>query len=112
MFASSLTNDAGRGSYARMKEHMNAHMTETHVTMFENATADVGDKLAIMCDQVRKTMSGRVERMFQEISRDYMTIVGSEPGKDRGIGKSDKLARKMVENAIAQSEVAFSEVLG
>jgi hypothetical protein len=50
--------------------------------------------------------------MFQEISRDYMTIVGSEPGKDRGIGKSDKLARKMVENAIAQSEVAFSEVLG
>ena len=112
LLASSLTKNAGRGSYARMKEHMNAHVTETHVTMFENATADVGDKLAIMCDQVRKTMSGRVERMFQEISRDYMTIVGSEPGKDRGIGKSDKLARKMVENAIAQSEVAFSEVLG
>jgi hypothetical protein len=94
-----------------MKEHMNSHVTETHVTMFEKATADVGDKLAIMCDQVRKTMSGRVERMFQEISRDYMTIVGSEPGKDRGIGKSGKLARKMVENAITQSELAFSEVL-
>jgi hypothetical protein len=112
LLASSLTKDAGRGSYARMKEHMNSHVSETHMTMFENATADVRDKLGIMCDQVRKTMSGRVERMFQEISRDYMTIVGSETGRDRGMGKSDKVARKMVENAIAQSEVAFSEVLG
>jgi hypothetical protein len=81
--AQTLTNDVGRGSYARMKEHMNAHVTEAHVTMFEKATADVKDKLATMCDQVRKTMSGRVERMFLEISRDYMTIVGSEAGKDR-----------------------------
>jgi hypothetical protein len=107
-----LTQDAGRGSYARMKEHMNAHVSETHMTMFENATSEVRDKLAIMCDQVRRTMSGRVERMFQEISRDYMTIVGSEQGRDRGMGRSEKFARKMVENAITQSEVAFSEVLG
>jgi hypothetical protein len=110
--AQTLTNDVGRGSYARMKEHMNAHVTEAHVTMFEKATADVKDKLATMCDQVRKTMSGRVERMFLEISRDYMTIVGSEAGKDRGVGKSEKVARKMVESAINQSELAFSEVLG
>jgi hypothetical protein len=80
--------------------------------MFENATADVQDKLATMCDQVRRTMSGRVERMFQEISRDYMTIIGSEAGKDRGMGKSEKVARKMVERAITQGELAFSEVLG
>jgi hypothetical protein len=107
-----LTKDAGRGSYARMKEHMNAHVSENHMTMFENATAEVRDKLRIMCDQVRKTMSGRVERMFQEISRDYMTIVGSESGRDRGMGKSEKLARKMVDGAITRSELAFGEVLG
>jgi len=91
---------------------MSEHVSETHITMFENATTEVREKLAIMCEQVRKTMRGRVERMFQEISRDYMTIVGSESGKDRGMGKSEKLARRMVENAIAQSEVAFGEVLG
>jgi hypothetical protein len=95
-----------------MKEHMNAHVSEAHVTMFENATAEVKEKLGTMCDQVRRTMSGRVERMFQEISRDYMTIIGSEAGKDRGMGKSEKFARKMVENAIAQGELAFSDVLG
>lgn len=108
---SSLTKNSGRGSYARMKQHMSAHVSEAHVAMFENATAEVKDKLEIMCEQVRKTMRGRVERMFQEISRDYMTIVGSEPGKDRGMGKPEKLARKMVDDAIAQSEVTFGEVL-
>jgi len=94
-----------------MKQHMNAHVSETHMTMFENATAEVRDKLATMCDQVRRTMSGRVERMFQEISRDYMTIVGSELDRDRGMGKSEKAARKMVESAITQSEIAFGGVL-
>lgn len=91
---------------------MSEHVSETRITMFENATAEVRDKLETMCEQVGKTMRGRVERMFQEIARDYMTIVGSESGRDRGMGKSEKLARRMVENAIAQSEVAFGKVLG
>jgi len=90
---------------------MSNHVSENHITMFENATGEVREKLEIMCEQVRKTMSGRVERMFREISRDYMTIVGSESGRDHGMGKLEKLARKMVEDIIAQSEFAFGEVL-
>jgi len=79
--------------------------------MFDDATSEVKDKLNTVCDQVRTNMHGRVDRMFQAISRDYMTIVGGQPDKGRAMSKPGKTARKQVEEAIADGEASFSEVL-
>lgn len=94
-----------------MKQHMETHISSNHVRMFENATSEVKDKLNTMCNQVRKTMHGRVDRMFQAISRDYMTIVAAGSDKSRVTRKPGNTARKEVDEVIAQSEALFKEVL-
>lgn len=101
----------GRGSFNRMKQHMHSHVSSSQAKMFDDATSEVKDKLNTVCDQVRTNMHGRVDRMFQAISRDYMTIVGTQPDKGRAMGKPGKTARKQVEGAIADGEAYFSEVL-
>ncbi|KAM0720547.1 hypothetical protein Q7P37_004683 [Cladosporium fusiforme] len=105
------SNEGGRGSFHRMKQFMIDHVSTNQNAMFQNATAEVMSNLHKMCEQVKATMRGRAETVFDAISRDYMTIVGVEANKNRTIGKVEKTARKQVEDAIAQSELYFSEVL-
>lgn len=79
--------------------------------MFQAATTEVKKNLNRMCDQIKAMMRGRVDGIFDHISRDYMSIVGVDASKSRAIGKAEKEARTQIDRAIAQSEGLFSEVL-
>lgn len=94
-----------------MKQFMTDHVSAHQNGMFQDATAEVKKNLDTMCEQVKTTMRGRVEAIFDVISRDYMMIVGGDANKNRALGKVEKLARAQVNRAIAQSELLFGEVL-
>lgn len=106
-----LTQSIGLGSFARMKDIMYKQVSANKDTMFQNTTLDVRKSLDIMCKQCHDTLLGRVQRMHDAIARDYLAVIGPEPGRDRVTGKPEKLARKKVEDVIIQSEAVFSEVL-
>lgn len=103
--------NTGRGSFSRMKQHMTEHVASNQDDMFQAATTEVKKNLNRMCDQIKAMMRGRVEGIFEHISRDYMSIVGVDAGKSRAIGKAEKEARTQIDRAIAHSEGLFSEVL-
>jgi hypothetical protein len=106
-----LTKLVGTGSFARMKEIMYDQVAENKDTMFHNTTLGVRNQLDLMCKQCHNTLLGRVQRIFEAISRDYKAAIGTEAGKDRVAGKPEKLARKKIEDVILQSEAVFGEVL-
>jgi hypothetical protein len=106
-----LTKLVGTGSFARMKEIMYDQVAENKDTMFHNTTLGVRNQLDLMCKQCHNTLLGRVQRIFEAISRDYKAVIGTEAGKDRVAGKPEKLARKKIEDVILQSEAVFGEVL-
>lgn len=64
-----------------------------------------------MCKQSHKALLGRVQRMYDAIARDYLAVIGPEAGRDSVTGRPEKVARKKVEDVIAQSEAVFAEVL-
>lgn len=94
-----------------MKQFMIDHVSTNQDKMFRDATTEVKRNLDTMCEQVKATMRGRVNAIYEAISRDYMTIVGVEANKNRSTGKVEKTARKQVNDAISQSNVYFGEVL-
>ena len=94
-----------------MKEVMHEQVSANKDTMFHNTTLEVRKKLDLMCKQSHKTLLGRVQRMYDAIARDYLAVIGPEAGRDHVTGKPEKVARKKVEDVIAQSEAVFAEVL-
>jgi GTPase SAR1 family protein len=106
-----LTSPPGRGSFNRMKNIMHDEVSANQATMFANATQGIWNQLDTMCKQCRTTMRGRVQRLFQTISRDYLAVIGSDVSKDRTAGKPEKVARRAVDEVIAKSEAVFAEVL-
>jgi hypothetical protein len=94
-----------------MKNIMHDEVSANQATMFSNATQGIWNQLDTMCKQCRTTMRGRVQRLYQTIARDYLAVIGSEAGKDRASGKSEKIARRAVDDVIAKSEAVFGEVL-
>lgn len=79
--------------------------------MFQNTTVEVRNQLDLMCKQSRITLTGRVQRLYEAIARDYKAVIGTEAGRDRVASKPEKLARKKLEDVILQSGAVFSEVL-
>jgi hypothetical protein len=94
-----------------MKNIMHDEVSANQATMFANATQGIWNQLDTMCKQCRTTMRGRVQRLFQTISRDYLAVIGSDVSKDRTAGKPEKVARRAVDEVIAKSEAVFAEVL-
>lgn len=90
---------------------MREEVSANEATMFLNATSGIWKQLDIMCKQCRKTLRGRVDRMYETIARDYVTIIGTDATKDRATGNPDGIVRRKVDDVISQSEVLFGEVL-
>jgi hypothetical protein len=94
-----------------MKQNMHDHVSTLHNSMFRDATQGIRNQLDLMCKQCRKTLGGRVQRMYDAIARDYLAVIGTDVGKERVPGKPEKIARKKVDDVISQSEAVFGEVL-
>ncbi|KAM0709890.1 hypothetical protein Q7P35_003933 [Cladosporium inversicolor] len=101
----------GLGSFRRMKEIMHDDISANQNVMFQNTTVEVRNQLDLMCKQSRITLTGRVQRLYEAIARDYKAVIGTEAGRDRVASKPEKLARKKLEDVILQSGAVFSEVL-
>lgn len=94
-----------------MKDIMHEQVSSNHVSMFQDATLATKRQLDIMCKQCRDTLHARVQRVHEAIARDYLAVTGTGGGKDRAMGKPERIARKKVEDVILKSEDVFSEVL-
>lgn len=90
-----------------MVEHVSANQT----IMFREATTNVRNNINTMCEQVRASVRGRVKPIYHAIARDYMTIVQVGDCRVKTMGAAEKLLRRKVDNALAQADVAFKDVL-
>ncbi|EME49943.1 hypothetical protein DOTSEDRAFT_50105 [Dothistroma septosporum NZE10] len=104
------TNEAGRGSYARMKAGMAAHVEQERSRMFDSAAKGVRQSLVSLCEAVKKNMLDKADGVFVQMQRDYLTLVGVHKG-DMKMSREERQARRKVDEAIADVNGLFQEIL-
>ena len=68
------TNEAGTGSYARMKAGMAAHVDQEKSRMFDNAAKGVRQSLLSLCESIKKNMLDKADGVFVQMQRDYAPV--------------------------------------
>ncbi|KAK4635549.1 Nuclear GTPase SLIP-GC [Fulvia fulva] len=104
------TNEAGRGSYARMKAGMAAHVETEKSLMFDSAAKGVRQSLLTLCESVKKTMLDKADGVFVRMQKDYLTLVGVHKG-DMKMSREERQLRLKVDEAIADLDGLFQDVL-
>jgi hypothetical protein len=70
-------NEHGKGSYARMKDHMAQHVDVHRRTMFTKATRAVKVQLQGTCDKLESLMVEKTSELHANMRIDYMRALGS-----------------------------------
>ncbi|KAL1795846.1 hypothetical protein ACET3X_006070 [Alternaria dauci] len=75
------TEEYGKGSYKRMKEHMANHVDRVRHSMFDDAIDTVFKHLNDgLCQALQKSMVAKADEIFILISRDYNRVLGGVTG--------------------------------
>lgn len=69
-------SEGGKGSYARMKEHMIEHIDVRRRTMFNKATMAVKAQLQETCTTLESLMNGKINEIHTNMRNDYMRALG------------------------------------
>ncbi|OQO00786.1 hypothetical protein B0A48_13473 [Cryoendolithus antarcticus] len=105
------TNEAGTGSYSRMKLHMANHVATHQATMFRAASDTVKEQLTGMCEAVKASMKERADQVYISMNRDYMTLVGVDVDKARVMPYEERAVRRAVDEAVAKADEKYSAVV-
>ncbi|EDU46400.1 conserved hypothetical protein [Pyrenophora tritici-repentis Pt-1C-BFP] len=65
----------GKGSYKRMKDHMEDHVKQESPGMFDEATSKVEKHLDDMCTKLREAMEEKAEWFAARMGTDYMRVM-------------------------------------
>lgn len=104
------TNEAGKGSYARMKAGMAAHVDQEKGRMFDSAAKGVRQSLLRLCETVKKAMLDKADGVFVQMQRDYLTLVGVHRGNMK-MSREERHIRRKVDEAIDDIDALFQDVV-
>ncbi|KAI0583441.1 Dynamin-N domain-containing protein [Pyrenophora tritici-repentis] len=65
----------GKGSYKRMKDHMEDHVKQESPGMFDEATSKVEKHMDDMCTKLREAMEEKAEWFAARMGTDYMRVM-------------------------------------
>ncbi|CZT20074.1 uncharacterized protein RCC_05931 [Ramularia collo-cygni] len=102
--------ESGKGSFARMKAAMAAHVGGKGPDMFQDASEQVKASLRALCKGITKFYLEKMDDVFLAMKRDYLGIVGGVVGQIT-MPKEERMVRRAVDEAISAADGIFSEVL-
>ena len=103
-------DESGIGSYKRMKGHMERFVDEHKTAMFQQACQEVRMRLGAMCEDVHKAMLGRVEGVFVNMRRDYMSLIGGVEVGQVQIPLGVRATKRELDEVISQMDEEFKKV--
>jgi hypothetical protein len=106
-------NEAGPGSYMRMKNHMAGYVDNARDTMFKHATDHVADQLKVMCDCIRHELDMLVlQGAYQQTSGDYHAVlVGSNKHNFSTLSRAERILRVEMLLALEEADTAFDDCI-
>lgn len=103
-------NEAGPGTYMRMKGHMATHVDSAKDTMFQHATDNLRGLLSAMVAQIRNELVNMILLVVhKEISRDYQAVlVGGDTQNFSTLSRDERMLRGEVLIFLGEAENTFN----
>ncbi|KAL9612851.1 MAG: hypothetical protein Q9167_002583 [Letrouitia subvulpina] len=106
-------DECGKGSFARMKGHMNDHVEMERYKMFQKTAEDIKSQLLQLVNEQQEFLSDRVDNVFILVRRDYRTALGiDQSSQEQLIPKTQRLMRQDVLAIIEGVEKTFRRIAG
>ncbi|KAG9237560.1 hypothetical protein BJ875DRAFT_142056 [Amylocarpus encephaloides] len=97
--------ETGPGQFVRMKHHMNCHVDEHRMTMFQNSVDGVQAKLNTMCRAVHYEMGAKTDEVWSAMNRDYIqAITGTHTKESEQMPKWERLLRADIAKAVRERD--------
>ncbi|KAE9965164.1 hypothetical protein BLS_007810 [Venturia inaequalis] len=104
------TNEAGRGSYMRMKAHMTSHVEGMVQKMYPAATATVWGHLEAMFKAVSEELEEEKDAIYNSMYQDYMNVLcGAQI--DEMMPKWERTMRGSIAEEVAKTDILFKRLL-
>lgn len=101
----------GKGSFARMKAHMSAHVERARHSMFNAATLTVKGHLDAMCRALRELMEQRADDIFLRMKADYMRVLGGvQVGSAAVLPRAERVLRGDVMRLLNGVDARFETI--
>ena len=103
--------ERGRGSFARMKNHMVSDVDYVRYTMFRSANIVVRGRLAEMCQHVKDQMLAQTQELHARLVRDYLAVLaGADASAFKEISRAERMLRSEMAPLLAQADQYFAVV--
>lgn len=102
--------ERGPGTYRRMRDYMEDHVSKRQSTMFHSSSEAVRKALLKLFNGVKEAMLDKADEVYVLMQRDYLTLVGVERGTVR-MSREERATRREVDDVIAGADTHFSRVL-
>jgi hypothetical protein len=105
------TNECGKGSFKRMKEHMAHEVDRNRHHMFNDATLTVKRHLDSMCKALEDVMEERGEEIYIKMKADYMRVLGGvQINQAEGMSKVDRALRADIMSILRAVDAQFEPI--
>lgn len=105
-------NEAGKGSFMRMKEHMLGFVDKWRHRMFNDATLTVQRHLNSMCETLEDLMEEKADEIFIGMKRDYQRTLGGQAQFDQAavLPKAERALRAEVMGILKTIDAQFEPI--
>jgi|TARA_R110002003_G_scaffold214_21_gene16140 hypothetical protein len=105
------TNECGKGSFMRMKEHMTREVDRNRHHMFNDATLTVKRHLDSMCKALEDVMEARADEIYIKMKADYMRVLGGvQINQAEIMSKVDRALRADIMSILRDVDAQFEPI--
>lgn len=101
-------DERGFKTFAKMKEHMDTHVTERRASMFQDSFDEVRRRLLTLVNEQEQIMADRVDELFHGVQQDYVSVlIGGNVPNALKLREARQEMRKEVMKTLDRSDEIF-----
>ncbi|CAI6329371.1 unnamed protein product [Periconia digitata] len=104
-------DEAGTGSYMRMRDHMTSHVEVHRYKMFTTASQTVIKSLTMMCDRLEKCMSTNANGIFASVRASYLRAFSGLQVSQNVRSRSERILRAELVALLNQTDELFEPIV-
>jgi hypothetical protein len=105
------TEEKGKGSFMRMKNHMVNHVDRVRHHMFKDAIFTVRAHLDKMCKELQKQMEDKADEIYASMRHDYVKALGGGQVSTTVLSREDRAMRAQLKPLLLEVDQKFKAVL-
>ncbi|KAK5950264.1 hypothetical protein OHC33_008733 [Knufia fluminis] len=106
------TDEHGKGSFRRMKTHMDQHVDTIKQTMFAASTDEIKRRITAMLKDAQDQLEAGLDEIFISMKRDYTQLVTGVRSNAERLPRDQRIMRKEVLDLVNGSKLRFERVVG